>query len=75
MNENDLRFEDAYQELVDLIGQLESGELPLDESMTLFERGRRLITLCEGQLNAAELRVSQLLSDASGDLHTESLGN
>ncbi len=71
--DNDLRFEDAFQELSQIINQLESGDLALDESMSLFERGRRLITLCEGQLNAAELRVSQLLSDADGNLRTERL--
>ncbi len=72
-NEQEPRFEDAYQELVEIIDQLESGALSLDESMTLFERGRKLVTLCEGQLNVAELRVSQLLSDADGTLRTEPL--
>ncbi len=72
-HETELRFEDAYQELSRIINQLEAGDLPLDESMALFERGRRLIALCEGQLNAAELRVSQLLSDADGNLRLENL--
>ncbi len=67
------RFEDAYQELCQIIDQLESGDLALDESMALFERGRKLIQLCEGQLNAAELRISQLVSDADGSLHVEPL--
>ncbi len=67
------RFEEAYQELVQIIDQLESGDLSLDESMVLFERGQRLVQLCEGQLNAAELRVNQLLSDADGNLKTEPL--
>lgn len=67
------RFEDAYQELTDIIDQLESGNLSLDESMTLFERGRTLVTICEKQLNTAELKVSQLLSDANGNLRLEAL--
>jgi exodeoxyribonuclease VII small subunit len=71
---NEPRFEDAYQELAEIIDQLESGSLSLDESMTLFERGRILVTLCEKQLNTAELRVSQLLSDADGNMRTELLG-
>ena len=73
-NNPDPRFEDAYQELADIIDRLESGDLSLDESMTLFERGRTLVTLCEKQLNAAELRVSQLLGDADGNMRTELLG-
>ncbi len=67
------RFEEAYQELVQIIDQLESGDLSLDESMVLFERGQRLVQLCEGQLNAAELRVNQLLSDTDGSLKAEPL--
>jgi exodeoxyribonuclease VII small subunit len=69
----DLRFEDAYRELEDIVDQLESGDLSLDESMALFERGRRLIALCETQLSTAELRVTQLLNDASGNVRAEPL--
>lgn len=69
----ELRFEEAYQELVQIVDQLESGNLALDESMALFERGRKLIALCESQLNTAELRVSQLLNDAEGNPRTEPL--
>ncbi len=72
-NESAPRFEAAYQELAQIIDQLESGDLSLDESMALFERGQRLVRLCEGQLNAAELRVSQLLSDADGNVRAEPL--
>ena len=46
-----------------IVDQLEFGDLALDELMALFERGRKLIALCESQLNTAELRVSQLLSE------------
>ena len=67
------RFEDAYQELAQIIDQLESGDLSLDESMALFERGRRLVQICEGQLNTAELRVSQLLTEADGSVKAEPL--
>ncbi len=72
-NNQEPRFEEAYQELVEIIDRLESGSLSLDEAMTMFERGRQLITLGEGQLNAAELRVSQLLADADGSLRVEPL--
>ncbi len=71
--ESNPRFEAAYQELVQIIDQLESGDLSLDESMALFERGQRLVRLCEDQLNTAELRVNQLLSDANGNLTAEPL--
>jgi exodeoxyribonuclease VII small subunit len=69
----ELRFEDAYRELEEIVDQLESGDLALDESMALFERGRGLIALCETQLSNAELRVTQLLTDASGNVRAEPL--
>ncbi len=72
-NQSEPRFEEAYQELIEIIDQLESGDLSLDESMALFERGQRLVRLCERQLNAAELRVNQLLSDTNGNLRAEPL--
>ena len=72
--EQDIRFEEAYQELVQIIDQLEAGDLSLDDSMALFERGRTLVQTCEKQLETAELRVSQLLSDKDGNLRTESIG-
>ena len=60
---NELSFETAYQELESIITKLESGDLPLDDSVTLFERGRLLSERCQSLLDKAELRVSQLTSD------------
>ena len=60
---NELSFETAYAELETIITKLESGDLPLDDSVTLFERGRLLSEHCQALLDKAELRVSQLTSD------------
>jgi exodeoxyribonuclease VII small subunit len=60
---SELSFESAYAELETIITRLESGELPLEESVTLFERGRTLSDHCQALLDKAELRVSQLTSD------------
>ncbi len=68
---NELSFETAYAELESIISKLESGELPLEESVTLFERGRQLSDHCQTLLDKAELRVNQL----SGDGKIETLGN
>ena len=57
----ELSFEAAYAELEAIVTQLDSGDLPLEESVTLFERGRKLAQHCQAQLDNAELRVSQLL--------------
>ena len=60
---NELSFETAYEELEGIITKLESGDLPLDDSVTLFERGRILSEHCQSLLDKAELRVSQLTTD------------
>jgi exodeoxyribonuclease VII small subunit len=61
-------FEDAYRELGEIVNQLESGDLSLDQSITLYERGRQLMTFCESLLNNAELRINQLVSDGTDAL-------
>ncbi len=60
---HELSFEAAYAELETIIGRLESGELSLEESVELFERGRKLSEHCQELLDKAELRVNQLSSD------------
>jgi exodeoxyribonuclease VII small subunit len=57
---NTLSFETAFAELESIIAQLDSGELGLEESVTLFERGRNLSEYCQSLLDKAELRVKQL---------------
>lgn len=59
MSENPT-FEAAYAELEAIIMQLESGELPLEESVRLFEQGRKLAAHCQAMLDQAELRVNQI---------------
>jgi exodeoxyribonuclease VII small subunit len=63
----ELSFEEAFVELEETVARLERGDLSLEESITLFERGRTLATRCGEQLDAAELRVRQLLPEAEGD--------
>jgi exodeoxyribonuclease VII small subunit len=62
---NELSFETAYAELETIIAKLESGDLPLEDSVDLFERGRKLTQHCQALLDKAELRVSQLNEDGS----------
>jgi exodeoxyribonuclease VII small subunit len=59
---DELSFEVAFSELEETVQKLEAGELTLEESVALFERGQALATHCQQQLDAAELKVEQLLS-------------
>lgn len=60
---NELSFEAAYAELETIIAKLEAGELPLEDSVTLFERGRLLSEHCQTLLDKAELRVNQITGE------------
>lgn len=59
-NIDGLSFEDALRELEEIVAQLEAGDLTLEVSLALFERGQKLAHLCNQQLDAATLRVEQL---------------
>ncbi|MDX2161833.1 MAG: exodeoxyribonuclease VII small subunit [bacterium] len=55
-----MNFEAAYAELEQVLTQLDSGELPLDDSVRLYERGRLLAEHCQQLLDQAELRITQI---------------
>jgi exodeoxyribonuclease VII small subunit len=55
-----LSYEAAYDELADLIERLEGSDLPLEEALALYERGRRLAAHCQRLLDEAELRLQRL---------------
>ena len=61
-----LDFEQAFEELPGLVRQLEQGELPLEGSLRLFERGQALAARCNQLLDKAELRLRKLAPDDSG---------
>ena len=61
-----LDFEQAFEELQALVRQLEQGELPLEDSLRLFERGQALAARCNHLLDQAELRLRKLVPDDSG---------
>lgn len=60
-------FEQALQQLEQIVQKLEKGELPLEESLTLYEEGIRLSRLCHGKLEEAEGKIEVLLKDARGE--------
>jgi exodeoxyribonuclease VII small subunit len=60
-------FEEALKRLTAIVERLESGELSLEQSLSLFEEGTRLSRTSQAQLDAAEKRVEELLAiDAAG---------
>ena len=55
-------FEEQLAELEKVVEQLERGDLPLEDSVSLFERGMRLSEACKGQLASAESRIQVLVN-------------
>jgi len=69
-------FESALSRLGEIVDRLEGGELPLEESLKLFEEGVRLARTAEARLDAAEKRVEELLGiDADGNPIVRELGD
>ena len=60
-------FEEALQQLEQVVQKLEKGELPLEESLALYEDGIRLARLCHGKLEEAEGKIELLMKDARGE--------
>ena len=60
-------FEQALQQLEQIVQKLEKGELPLEESLALYEDGIRLSRLCHGKLEEAEGKIAMLMKDARGE--------
>jgi len=54
-------FENLFSELQVTVAKLEAGDLSLDESLALFQRGMELAKKCGAMLDAAELRIKQLI--------------
>ncbi|MFQ5397987.1 MAG: exodeoxyribonuclease VII small subunit [Anaerolineae bacterium] len=59
----ELTFETALAELDQIVAKLEAGELTLEASLALFERGQELAEYCNNLLDQASLRVEQLTAD------------
>jgi exodeoxyribonuclease VII small subunit len=65
---DDLTFETALSQLEETVARLEAGDLTLEQSLALYERGQQLSAFCAGQLEQARLRVELLSAD--GELVT-----
>jgi exodeoxyribonuclease VII small subunit len=61
-----MSFEDALRALEQVVRRLESGEVPLDESISLYERGEQLRAHCQRRLDAAQARIEAIVQGADG---------
>ena len=66
-----MSFEVALKELEDIVARLEQGEVDLEDSIQLYERGQLLKAHCETKLKAAEGRLEKIVAGAKGVEGTE----
>jgi len=65
------KFETALARLEELVQELEKGDLPLEQSLRLFEEGIKLSRICNKCLEDAERKVEILLKDKDGNITAE----
>lgn len=68
-----LPFEKALAELEQIVSRLERGDVPLEESIAIFERGELLKKHCDGLLKAAEARIDKITQADNGNIAAEPL--
>ena len=62
-----LSFEEAIKELTDIVGKIEQGEIPLQDSLEQYEKGMALIKRCRGILQQAEKRIEKISREEAED--------
>ena len=67
----DLSFEEALEELEIIVEKLEAGDAPLEQSISIYQRGAELKAHCEAKLKNAQLKVEKIVLDGQGKASTE----
>lgn len=67
-------FEDSLKKLEEIVARMERGDLPLEESVQLFEEGTRLSAECRKQLEEAEGKMEMLVKQRDGSMKREPFG-
>ncbi len=65
------KFEDALKKLENIVAELESGDLTLDDSLAKYESGVKLIRLCQKKLSEAKKKIEILVKTKDGKLKLE----
>lgn len=67
-NIKDLSFEEALMQLENLVRELESGRIKLDDAVVAYERAVNLKKLCEAKLKAAQLKIEKIEISPEGEI-------
>jgi len=66
-----MKFEESLNRLEEIVKNLEEGEIPLEESLPLFEKGIKLLTELKEYLSQAETKIEKLIKDSEGQFKTD----
>lgn len=72
MPKKKMTFENALNRLEELVQQLETGDIPLEESIKSFDEGKNLVKFCLQLLDKAEIKVKELEESPSGEFNLSS---
>ena len=75
MNQNNVTFEQSMQRLEQIVRAMERGDVPLEESLKLFQEGTELVRSCGKILEEAQLQVSKIMTAADGSPVEEAFEN
>lgn len=67
MNKENKTFEENMQRLEEIVRAMDRGDVPLEESLKLFQEGTKLVESCGKLLDEAEMEVKKIVSDAEGN--------
>ena len=73
MAEKKISYEDARDELAEVVEELESGQATLEESLALWERGEKLAKICQEWLDGAKSKLEKFKSENRSEEHTSEL--
>jgi exodeoxyribonuclease VII small subunit len=74
MDMADKTFEESMKRLEEIVQQLEGGEMPLEDSLRVFEEGMKLAAFCSRKLEEAEKKVTLLVREQEGGLTERPFG-
>lgn len=64
---DELSFEESIKELTNIVGKIEQGQIPLQDSLQQYERGMALIKHCRTILNKAEKRIEKITREEASE--------
>ena len=73
LNLEKLSFEDALAQLENIVRELESGKIKLDDAVAVYEKATTLKKFCEDKLKSAQLKIEKINVAADGSISTEPL--